>query len=182
MKGNFSDHQINFSKKKSMEIYEGGLKNLEFIYKKFCIYSYIWKLQSPSKYSPFDVIRLLRLFSTAQKQFLDLLILMLFSVSAFFVSPLPYRQNIFLWRLFSSGKTKKSCSGRDQVNVEGGPWESSCFGQKLLNTQCGVGWCARKPPITKWANILKESSKPVHRSRTQPLTTTPTGALIQMGP
>ena len=28
------------------------------------------------------------------------------------------------------------------------------FGQKLLKTQCGVGRCARKPPIIKWANVL----------------------------
>ena len=33
------------------------------------------------------------------------------------------------------------------------------FGQKLLNTQCGVGRCTYKSPILKWANALKESSK-----------------------
>ena len=33
------------------------------------------------------------------------------------------------------------------------------FGQKLLNTQCGVGRCARKSPIMKQANVLKESQK-----------------------
>ena len=32
------------------------------------------------------------------------------------------------------------------------------FGQ-LLNTQRGVGRCASKLPIMKWANVLKESSK-----------------------
>ena len=29
-----------------------------FIYKKLCIYSYMFKLQSPSKSSPFDAIHL----------------------------------------------------------------------------------------------------------------------------
>ena len=50
-------------------IYEGA-KKMEFIYKKLCIYSYMFKLQSPSKYSPFDAIHLLRhFFSTAQNSF-----------------------------------------------------------------------------------------------------------------
>ena len=29
------------------------------------------------------------------------------------------------------------------------------FGQKLLTTQCGVGRCACKLPIMKWAKVLK---------------------------
>ena len=33
------------------------------------------------------------------------------------------------------------------------------FGQKLLNTQCGVGRYSRKSPIMKWSNPLKESSR-----------------------
>ena len=37
-------------------IYEGGPQKMEFIYKKLCIHSYVFKLQSPSKYSPFDAI------------------------------------------------------------------------------------------------------------------------------
>ena len=36
----------------------GDSKNPEFIYKKLCIYSYIFILQSPSKNSPFDAIHL----------------------------------------------------------------------------------------------------------------------------
>ena len=30
------------------------------------------------------------------------------------------------------------------------------FGQKLLNTQHGVGRRTRQSPIMKWANVLKE--------------------------
>ena len=41
----------------------GPPKTPEFIYKKLCIYSYTFKLQSPSKYSPFDAIDLVTFFS-----------------------------------------------------------------------------------------------------------------------
>ena len=40
----------------------GHKKHPEFIYKKLCIYSYMFKLQSPSKCSPLDAIHLSRLF------------------------------------------------------------------------------------------------------------------------
>ena len=39
------------------------------------------------------------------------------------------------------------------------PGGHAVFGQKLLNTQHGVGRCARKSPIMKWANMSKESSE-----------------------
>ena len=55
------------------------------------------------------------------------------------------------------------------------------FGVKTAGHSCGVGRCARKSPIMKWANALKESSKKIDGSRRQPLTTTPVGALIEMG-
>ena len=35
---------------------------MEFVYKKLCIYSYMFKLPSPSKNFPFDAIHLLRQF------------------------------------------------------------------------------------------------------------------------
>ena len=44
--------------------YEGALPQ-NGIYKKLCIYFYMFKLQSPSKYSPCDAIHLVRQFSTA---------------------------------------------------------------------------------------------------------------------
>ena len=65
--------------------YKGGYtKKPELIYKKLCIYSYMFKLQSPSKYSPFDAIHLLRFFFHCSKQFLNSSILMPFSASAIF--------------------------------------------------------------------------------------------------
>ena len=49
-----------------------------------CIYSSMFKLQSPSKYSPFDVLHLLRHFFHCSKRFLNLLIVVPFSVCAVF--------------------------------------------------------------------------------------------------
>ena len=69
---------------------------MEFTYKN-CVFILIFKLQSPSKYSPFDVIHLSKHFFHYSKQFLNSVILMLFETlvaSAFFFSPLPHWQNI----------------------------------------------------------------------------------------
>ena len=41
------------------------------LFKKLCIYSYMFKWQSPSKYLPFDTIHLLRHFFHCSKQFLN---------------------------------------------------------------------------------------------------------------
>ena len=47
--------------------YEGGHKKPIYLCIKMCIYSYMFKLQSPSKYSPFDATHLSRcFFSPAQ--------------------------------------------------------------------------------------------------------------------
>ena len=70
--------------------YMGGLPKQEFIYEKLCIYSYMFKILSPSKYSPFDAIQLMRCFSHCSKQFLNSLILMPFSVSAVFCFSFPF--------------------------------------------------------------------------------------------
>ena len=81
-----------------------------------------------------------------------------FCLFCLFVSPRLQWQNICLWGVFSSGETKKKrCLEWDQVNREGGRQGQAVFGQKLLNTQHGVGTC--KSPIMKWANALKESLK-----------------------
>ena len=57
--------------------------NLELIYKKLWIYSYVFKLQAPSKCSPF-AIHLLRHFFHCSQQFLNPSILIPFSASGFF--------------------------------------------------------------------------------------------------
>ena len=97
-----------------------------------CIYSYMFKLQSPSKYSPFDAIHLSRHFSTAQKQCLNLLILMPFSASATFLFHLFHISKMFPFEVFFHQRkqiNKKSSSVWDQVNREWGAWGHALFGQ-----------------------------------------------------
>ena len=98
----------------------------------------MFKLQSPSKCSSFDAIHVLRhFFSTAQNSFWTCWFWCLLVLLPFLVSPLPDQQNIFLWGLFLSGETKKSHSGWDLVNRQGGAAGHATSGQKLLNTaQC----------------------------------------------
>ena len=125
--------------------------------KKLCIYSYILKLQSPSKSSPFDAMHLLRhFFFTAQNSFWThwfwwLLVLLLF------VSLLP-RQNVSIWGLFACVETKKVIQDKIGWMRRVGHRGPAILGQKLLNTQRAVGQCTRKSPIINWADVLKESS------------------------
>ena len=103
----------------------------------------------------------------------------------FFVSPLPHQQNISLWGLFSSRKTtttKKVTQGEIRWIGRVGYGGHAILGQKLLNTQHGVGRCAPKSPIMRWANMLKESSKKIHWSLSQPLTTTPNAGFLEHSP
>ena len=136
-----------------LETYEGDPKNPKFIYKKLYIYSYMFKLQSSLKFSPFNAVYLLRLFFHYSKWFWTHQFWWLLVILPFFVSPLLHWQNVSLWGLFSSGK-KKSCSEWDQMNKKGGAPGPAVLGQKLLNTQHSVGRYAHKSPIMKWANAL----------------------------
>ena len=71
----------------------------------------MFKLQSTSKYSPFDAIHLLRLFSIAQTVF-ELSVLMFFSVSAIFLFHLFHISKTFPSEyFFSSGGKKKVARG-----------------------------------------------------------------------
>ena len=51
---------------------EGDPKNPEFTYNKLCVYSHRFKLQSPSKYPPFDAIYLSRCFFHGSKTVFEL--------------------------------------------------------------------------------------------------------------
>ena len=155
----------------------------KFIYKILSIYSYMFKLQSPSKYSPFYAVNLPRHFSVAQNSFWTPWFWRLSVLLPFFVSPLPHWQNVSLWGLFSSKEiNKKKVAQREIGWIERmGYWGHAIFSQKLLNTQHGMGRCTCKSPIMKRGNALKESSKKIHWSQMQPLTTTPAGTLIRMG-
>ena len=146
------------------------------------VYSHMFKLQSPSKYSPFDAIHLWRHFFHCSKQFLNLSILMPFSPSATccFTSSTSAKcfplRNFFIW---GNKQTKKLLWARvgwiGRVVHEG----HAVFGQKLLNTQCGMDRCARKSHIMKWTNMLSLKKKITEAK--QPLTPPPAGTLIQMG-
>ena len=67
----------------------------------------------------------------------------------FFVSPLPHGQNVSLWGLFSSGK-QKVIWGKIEWIQRMGHRVHAGLGQKLLNTQNGVGRCTHKSLIIKW--------------------------------
>ena len=120
----------------------------------------MFKLKSPSKYSPFDTIHLLRHFFPLLKTVLNSLILIPFSASAVFCFTSSILAKHFSLRIFFIWGNKKNVS-HSQIRWirRVGHGSHAIFGPKLLNTQCSVGRCADKLPITKWANVLKESSK-----------------------
>ena len=129
-------------------------------YEKLCIYSYMFKLQSPSKYSPFYAKHLLRHFFHCSKQFLNSSILMPFSSSAVFLCHLFHISKMFPFEnFFHPGKQQKCCSGKIGWIGRVATGVMLFFNQKLLNTQHSVGRCACKAPIMKWANALKETCK-----------------------
>ena len=124
------------------------------------MYSYMFKLQSPSKYSPFDAIDLLKHFFHCLKQFLDLSILMPFSDSVTFCFTSSISEKQFPLRtFFIQGNKKKVAQGEIKwmERVEHGG--HNVFGQKWMNTEHDMGRCTCKSLIMKWANALKESSK-----------------------
>ena len=138
----------------------GDPKTPKFIYKKLCIYSHMFKLQSPSKYSPSDAMHLSRHCFHCSEQFLNSSFWMSYAVSAIFVSPLPYGQNISLWGLFQLEERKRKVTlGEIEWIERVGHVGLAVFGQKLMNTQHSVTRCACKSPIMRCANVLKESSE-----------------------
>ena len=98
--------------------YEGGAQNTtKFVYKELCIYSYMFKLQSPSA---LDAIYLWRLFSLNRKEFLNSSILMPFSVSVVFCFTSSTAKCFPLRSFFIQGKKKKSLRVRLS---EQGEWD-----------------------------------------------------------
>ena len=102
---------------------------------KLCIYSYLFKLQSPSKYSPFDVIHLSRFFFPLLQT-----VFKLFNFDAFAIKS---ASAIFCFTFFTSAKcfpvrtfiiwrnnNNKKLLGPDQVNREAGAQGSCCFWSK----------------------------------------------------
>ena len=101
-------------------------------------------------------------FFHCSKQFLNSSVLMPLSASVVFGFISSTSAKCFPLRtFFNQGNKKKVNWGeiRWLSRVEHGSHAVS--GQKLLNSQCSLGRCARKSPIMKWANALKESSKKI---------------------
>ena len=94
------------------------------------------------------------------KTVFELIDLVSFTASAIFCFNSSPLAKCFPLRTFLTlGNKKKSHLGRDWVNRKVGHRGHAVFGQKLLNTQSGMGRCTRKSPIMKWANVLKAPSK-----------------------
>ena len=130
--------------------------------KKWHIFSYMFKLQSPSKYSPFDAIHLSRCFFHCSEQVLNSLILIPSSSSAFFFvcfTCSTLAKCFPLRALFIQGDKKKITQGEEWIG------------------RVGHG-CACKSFIMKWANSLSLQKR---FTEAQPLTTIPAGTLIQLG-
>ena len=98
----------------------GDPKPRNLFIKKLCIYSHV-RLQSPSKYSPSDTIRLLRHFYPQIKTGLNTSILVPFGASTILCFTF-FMHNVSLWELFSPRETEKGRSGQDQMNKECGAW------------------------------------------------------------
>ena len=86
-------------------------KKMEFIYKKLYIYPYMFKRQFTFKVLSIWWIHLIKISFPLFKTVLNLLILMPFNASVFFVSPLPHQQNISLLRTFLYPVKQKKSRG-----------------------------------------------------------------------
>ena len=89
------------------------------VFIKNCIFSYAFKLQSPSKHS-FDAIDLLRHFFHCSKQFLNLQILMHFSASAIFCFTSSTQAQCFPLRIFFILGNKQKSSHGARLGEKGG--------------------------------------------------------------
>ena len=129
------------------------------------IHSYMFNLQPPSKYSPFDAIHLSRHFSTVQNSFWTHQFWHLLVLQPFFVSHILHQQNISFWELFSSRETNKQT--KKSLRERSGEYRGwgmefmshATFDQKLLNTQRGVGRCVVSHPSwngQRWKSLPKK--------------------------
>ena len=158
-----------------------GNTKKQFI-KKLYVYSYVFKLLSPSKYSLFDSIDLSRHFFTTQNSFWTRRCWCLLVLLSFFVSHLPHWQSVSLWGLFSSRETKKHIV-QGKIGWKGG-WDMGVmlFLVKNCWTLASVwaGALVNHPP---WNGQMcwKSLPKKIPWSQTQPLAVTPEVTPIQMG-
>ena len=125
-----------------------------------CLYSNIFKLQSSSKYSPFDAVHLSRCLFHCSKQLLNWFILMPLSVLQFLFHPFHIGRGFSFEEFCHPGKQKESLVAKSSRRIgRVGHRGHAILVQKLLNTQKGVGRCTSKSPIMKWAEVLKVFKK-----------------------
>ena len=138
------------------DICEGDPKKPRIYLQKILYYSYMFKLQSPSKYSPFDAIHLSRHFFHCSEQFLNLSILMPSRVSAIFCFTSSTSAKCFPLKIFFIWRNKQKNSLWGEIRWIGrlGHGGHVILGQKLMNIQHSGGRCTHKSPIMKWANTL----------------------------
>ena len=134
----------------SIDVYEGEPQTPHDLLK-LCIYSYVFKLQLLEKYFPL-------MQCTYRDVNFDV-----FQCFCWFLFHLLHIGKMFPFEdIFSFGETKEDSWGKIRWTRRVGHGGHAIFGQKLLNnTQHSVGRCACKLPITKWANVLKDSSKKI---------------------
>ena len=107
----------------------------------------------------------------------------------FLVSPLPHQQNISLWGLFfiSGNNFKKATRGEIGWIGKMRHGGHAVFGQKLPNTQCGVGRHAHKSPTVKcakmcWKCLQKNWLKPNTASHNTTTWCTDTDGFLEHSP
>ena len=131
----------------------------EFAYGESCVYSYMFELQSPSKH--------LHWMPCTSRDFFPLLrtvlnssLLMPFSASVVFCFTSSTWAKCFPSRTFFPSREKRNTAW-SEIRWIGrvGHGALALFSQKLLHTQCSAGRCTCGPPIRKWADALRESSK-----------------------
>ena len=146
----------------------------------------MFELQSPSKYSPFDAIHLLRRFFPLLKNdfwirwFWCLLVLLLFCLFVCFISPtlakcFPLR-TFFIW-----GIKKTSLLGWSWVTRKGGTW-GSCFLSKTAEHSAQCGQVHLKITHHEMGKHIERVFKKKNSlSQTQLLTRSLAGTLVEMG-
>ena len=156
--------------------YEGRPPKTGIYLLKMCIYSFMFKLQSPSKYFHLMQYTYQDIFSTAPNSFWTLWFWCFLVLLPFFVSPLPHRESVSLWGLFNWGQNK-SCPGRGWMHRDGRAWGLCHFWSNTSehSVRCGQVLC--NSPLWN-GQTCGVSSKQIHWNLTQPLTTTPASTLL----
>ena len=142
-----------------LSAYDGGGPPKMNLFIRNCVDSYMCKLQSPLKFSPFDAIHLLkRFFSNAQNSFWTrwfwcfLVLLTFFCLFHLFhiCKMFPFED------FFHRGNNKMWKVSMGEIRWTGRVGHTLVL---VMNTQRGAGRCARKSPTMKWANLLRLQQK-----------------------